>query len=268
MSNFDAKTDDMVRARPIESDDGFLDGRLKILQPRRGYRAGLDAVMVAAAIPALPGERIVEAGSGTGVASLCLLSRISELSVYGVEINAHYADLAGQNASRNGFSDQYHGILGDISMTARQRTECGLEPGSFDHAFANPPYRDSSRFRPGQDEGRNQALLLAPDALLDWIKFLISMVHSKGTITLILPGEFLEETLSLLHGRAGACVIYPLFTKRDESAKRVIVQATRDAHAPVRLLPGLILHGVNGGYSAEADGILRGHRNLTFTDYR
>ena len=83
------------------TDDGFLSGRLQILQPRKGYRAGADPVLLAAACPAKPGDNVLEAGCGAGVASICLGARVDALTLTGLELQEKYADLACENAARN-----------------------------------------------------------------------------------------------------------------------------------------------------------------------
>ncbi|MBZ0216856.1 MAG: methyltransferase, partial [Fimbriimonadaceae bacterium] len=169
MNKPESETLEEYQTRADETDDGFHNGQLRVLQPRKGYRAGLDAVMIAAAVPALPGERIVEAGSGTGVASLCLMNRVAGLTLFGLEVNRQYADLSRRNADRNKLSGGFHVVEGDIAMPPRQYGEYGLEPGSFAHAFANPPYRDEAGARAGADEGRNRANLLSSGELLSWV---------------------------------------------------------------------------------------------------
>ena len=57
-------------------DDAFLGGRLVLRQPARGYRAGADAVMLAAACSARAGERVLELGCGAGAALFCLGARV------------------------------------------------------------------------------------------------------------------------------------------------------------------------------------------------
>jgi tRNA1(Val) A37 N6-methylase TrmN6 len=87
------------------TEDGFLNGRLKIRQPKRGFRAGLDAVMLAAAVPARAGETALELGAGVGTASLCIAFRTG-CDVSGLEIDPQLAALANQNAARNAMSDR------------------------------------------------------------------------------------------------------------------------------------------------------------------
>ena len=40
------------------TEDRFLDGRLTVLQPKTGYRAATDPVLMAAAVPARRGQRL------------------------------------------------------------------------------------------------------------------------------------------------------------------------------------------------------------------
>lgn len=263
MSNPSIELQIDINCGPGETDDGFLGGQLNIIQPRKGYRAGLDAVMIAAAIPAKPGERIIEAGLGTGVASLCLMKQVPDLTICGLEINPDYADLARRNAGRDSSSGNLHVIEGDIAMPPANYAKYNLDVGSFAHAFANPPYRRESGSRAGSDPGRNRAHLLSPGGLALWTKFLLAMVSTKGTISLILPADMLDEALTLLKGRAGDVLIFPLFPKQHEPAKRIILQATKASRAPLTLLPGLILHDTDGSYTKQANAILRGNDRLS-----
>ena len=54
------------------STDDFLGGKLRVKQPKKGYRAGIDPVLLAASVNAHIGDNILDLGCGVGVASLCL----------------------------------------------------------------------------------------------------------------------------------------------------------------------------------------------------
>jgi len=122
------------------TEDGFLGGRLKILQPEKGYRAGIDAVFLAAAIPCTSGETLFEAGIGTGVAALCVAARVPGVHVTGIEIASRYAMLAEENAKRNGFARLIRVIHSDVKEALRRDLASMPAHGSFNHGFANPPY--------------------------------------------------------------------------------------------------------------------------------
>ena len=85
---------------PSLTEDGFLGGRVKVLQPEKGYRAGIDAVFLAASIPIEPGQTALEAGYGVGVVSLCVAARVAGVHITGVEIASRYSILAEENIKK------------------------------------------------------------------------------------------------------------------------------------------------------------------------
>ncbi|MEX1152635.1 tRNA1(Val) (adenine(37)-N6)-methyltransferase, partial [Parvibaculum sp.] len=158
-------TDDIA---PSTTDDGFLGNRLKLLQPEKGYRAGLDAVLLAASVPAREGERALEAGAGVGVASLCLAARVPGLEVAGLELQPDLVRLAERNIERNGLSGRVSILEGDIGLSPRDLAALGLEPNSFHHVFANPPFHDPATSPAPPDAGKAQAHLTLRSDLDDW----------------------------------------------------------------------------------------------------
>lgn len=239
------------------TEDAFLGGALKLWQPRRGYRAGVDAVMLAAAVPAAPGEAVLEAGIGAGAASLCLLRRAGALELTGLEREGAMAELALRNAARNGFAGSLRIVAGDVTMPGRSWQAHGLKQAFFDHSFANPPFYERGRARPARDPLRMAANMREPGELEDWIRFLTAMTRSGGSITLILPPADLGEALAAFGGRAGNIALFPLFPRRNTAAIRLIVQARKGSRAPLRMLSGLVLHDAGGAQSDAAEALLR-----------
>ena len=236
------------------SDDGFLGGALRILQPRRGYRAGLEAVFLAASVPAREGDQVLEAGCGVGVASLCLINRVPGVRVTGVELEPPLVDLAFENASRNGLADRARFIVSDI----RGGTD-GSEIGQNSHAhvFANPPFFTSGRSRQSEDALRNRAHICERRDLDAWIRFLVSIAMPGGSVTVIHRAEGLADLLRLFHRRVGDCRVLPLFPRAAQPASRVIVQGIKGSKAPAVLLQGLVLHGEDGQFTPKVQGVLR-----------
>ncbi len=227
------------------SEDRFLGGRVLVRQPEDGFRAGLDAVMLASAVPALPNETALELGAGVGTASLCLARRIENLTVAGLEIDERLAHIANGNAAVNGMSGRVSFLVGN----ALDMPEALRRP--FAHVFCNPPFHegevspDPVRARALQDEGR----------LADWLAAGLKRTVSGGTFTVILRADRLGEALAVLPERGIA--VFPLWPRVGEPAKRVIVQARNGSRAPLRLLPGMALHAAEGHYTFEADAVLR-----------
>jgi tRNA1(Val) A37 N6-methylase TrmN6 len=239
------------------TEDGFLDGRLRVLQPEKGFRAGIDSVFLAAAVPCSAGESVFEAGIGTGVAALCLLSRVPALHLTGIEIAARYAMLCEENARRNGFAGNLRVIHADLREALRRGAAAMPSPGTFSHAIANPPFFEEGRSTPSPNLLKAQAHGFAPEDLDTWMKVLHAMVTPKGTVTVIHRSEALGRLLEVMDGRFGDLRIAPLFPRQGAAASRVIVQGVKGSKAPLQLLGGMVLHGDGNAFTPEANAILR-----------
>ena len=236
------------------TEDRFLGGRVLVRQPEDGFRAGLDAVMLAASVPARPGETALELGAGAGTASLCLARRIENLTIAGLEIDERLVIMANANAAANGMDGRVLFLVGDVL----DPPEALRRP--FDHVFCNPPFHqgevspDPVRARALQDNGR----------LADWLAAGLRRTVSGGTFTAILRADRLSEALGVLPERGVA--IFPLWRRVGEQAKRAIVQVRNGSRAPLRLLPGLALHAAEGNYTPEADAVLKEGEALSLSD--
>jgi len=242
--------------------DDFLGGALKIWQPRRGFRAGSDAVLLAAAIEAKPGETLLDVGAGVGTAGLCALHRLPGTTLFAVELQAELAALAAENAAAAGFQDRCSVITADIGVRSSFAGQTGpggkafLEAG-FDHVFTNPPFFGRDRSQEAGTEGRTLARRESDVPLSGWLRFCIARARSKGTVTIIHRTERLGEILTAMEPLCGRIRILPLWPDATSGAKRVIVQGVKGAKSPLRLLPGLVLHDPGGGPSEMAEAIHR-----------
>jgi len=242
---------------PSLTEDGFLNGRLRILQPEKGYRAGIDAVFLAASLPCAPGDKVLEAGMGTGVAALCLAHRVPDLQITGIEVAARYAMLAEENARRNECGAGIKVIHADIKEALRRDVAHMPAAGSFAHAFANPPYFEDGKSTASPVALKAGAHNFSPEDLELWIKAMHGLLEARGTATVIYRAEALAKLLSLFEGRFGDITVAPLFPRHGLAATRIIVQGVKGSRAPVQLLPGLVLHGDDGKFTAAAEAVLR-----------
>ncbi|MDP8996554.1 MAG: methyltransferase [Pseudomonadota bacterium] len=239
------------------TDDAFLGGKLKILQPEKGYRAGIDAVFLGASIPIKDGDTVFEVGIGAGVASLCLLARNSNILVTGIESNTRYAILCEQNAKRNNFSDSVRIIHADVKDAMRRDLADMPAHGSFAHAFANPPYFEDGKVTQSPSLLKAAAHSFAPDDLEQWIKVLHAMVTLRGTVTIVHRAETLGKLLTSMESKFGDIRIAPLYAREGSAASRVIVQGVKGSRAPMQLLPGMVLHTEDNNFTPDAEAVLR-----------
>jgi tRNA1(Val) A37 N6-methylase TrmN6 len=237
---------------PETSEDGLLGGRLRLLQPVEGYRAAIDPVFLAAAVPAGAGEQVLDIGSGTGAAALCLAARLPGVRVSGIEKRLELVRLAAENAQRNGMADRLVFVRGDILQPPPR-----FAPGGYDHAMANPPFLPPGSGPPSPDPGKAAANVEGEAGLDAFLRFALAMVRPKGSLTFIHRADRLEVLLGLLAGKAGEIVVFPLWAGEGKPAKRVIVRARKGIGTPTRLSPGLALHRADGGYTAAAERVLR-----------
>ncbi|MBK5934495.1 tRNA1(Val) A37 N6-methylase TrmN6 [Rhodovulum imhoffii] len=225
------------------TEDDFLGGRVRAAQPAVGYRAGTDAVLLAAAVPAKPGQSVLELGCGAGVASLCLAVRVPDLRLTGIERQLPYAGLARTNAARNGVKMEI--VTADIT-----NLPASLRGQSFDHVFANPPYYLRTRGSAACDPGR-EAALGEETPLSQWMDVATRRLVPGGWLTVIQRVERLPDLMQALDDRLGSAELLPLAPRQGRAAKLGVLRARKGARGAFRLLPPLVLHM---GARHETDG--------------
>jgi tRNA1(Val) A37 N6-methylase TrmN6 len=249
--------------QPIETtQDGLLDGRVRLIQPKVGYRAGMDAALLAAAVDAEPGERALEAGCGAGAALFQAAARAPEALFVGVERDAAALDLAARNIVLNGMEQRVLARAGDIGQGFAALGF--LAPGEppFDLAFANPPFYDDPKALRAPHPGK-QAAWMAETGLDSWTRFLVKAVRDGGRVIMIHRAERLLDVLALFSGQAGSVQVRAIHPHADEPAKRILVRAVKGGKAPLVLLPPLVLHDRSDAkHTPEAEAILRGEAGL------
>jgi tRNA1(Val) A37 N6-methylase TrmN6 len=241
----------------VTTRNALLDGRIVLHQPRRGARATGEPVFLAAALRAAPGQTVLDAGAGTGAASLCLVHRLPGLAVTALEVQAPLAELVRRNAIENGRAEEVCAVNGDLAAPPD-----GVRRIAFDHVMTNPPFFLPGRGRPSPDESRSLARSEAALDLAAWMRACLARLKPGGTITAIHRAERLGELLAALDGRTGGLHVHPFWPARGRPAKLVLVQARKGSRAPAILLPGMVLHEAGGAFTDEARAVLRDGRAL------
>ena len=214
--------------------DAFLGGRLRLWQPRHGYRAGIDPVLLAATVAARGGQRVLDLGCGVGTAMLCLHARVPDLALTGVERDPLAADLARRNAEAAGArATVVTADLTDLPMPLRAET--------FDHVITNPPYFDrtagAAAADPGRDLGRGGDVTLET-----WLDAAIRRVRPGGRLWLVQPVGRLDRVIATLAGRLGSLAVRPLCARESRAPHLALITARHGGRAPFVLAPPLVLH--------------------------
>lgn len=200
-------------------------------------------------MPAEAGETVLDAGLGSGAASLCLLARVPGCVATGLEIQPELADLARRGAVLNGVALEV--LEGDLLALPP-----GLRPRQFDHVLTNPPFGEVGRGTPSPSGQRERAHATAA-GIGGWLDACLRRVAPRGRLTLVHRADRLDHILASLAGRLGGIVVHPFWPAVGEPARRIVVRGRKGSRAPLRLAPGLILHGPDGRFTAEAEAVLR-----------
>jgi tRNA1(Val) A37 N6-methylase TrmN6 len=246
--------------------DGFLNTRLRLWQPRTGYRAATDPVFLAACVPAKPGEQVLELGCGVGAALFCLGTRVPGLSLAGVEMQADYAELARRNGAENS-------LTAEITTADFTDLPPDLKAASFDHVLANPPYGVPGSGTKAANSSKDFANV-EETPLEVWIDTALRRLKPKGMFSMIHRSERLPEILAALDRRVGGIGVKPLASRAGSPAGRILLRARKGSRAIFRLHPPLILHEGpqhprdSDSYTQAARAILRDGSALEFYENR
>lgn len=240
--------------------DAFLCGKLHLWQPRDGYRAATDPVLMAAACPARVGQSVLDLGCGVGAGALCLGARVPGLALFGLELQPEYADLARRNAAENNQEmDVICGDLADMPPVLRR---------DFDHVIANPPYYRANG-TPSPNPGRSAAMMVADAPLGLWVQTASQRLAPGGWLTLICGADGLPEVLSAMGTKLGSAAVLPLAPRTGKPALRIILRARKTGRGAFRLLAPFVIHdgpahtGDRESYTPSANAVLRGGGSLS-----
>lgn len=238
----------------------FLGGRLQLVQPARGHRVGTDAALLSTCLSPAAGETVYDLGAGIGAAGLGLAVRCPQSRVALVEIDPLIAALAAGNAARNGLEERVTTLEADV--TQRPAKGQALLPDAADHVMMNPPFHLPGTIRPAPDAYRAAAHMHREADEDAWILCALALLRARGTLALIHRVDALPRLLAGLDRRFGDIRVKPVQPRVGVAAGRLLIRAVKGSRAPFLLLPPLILHDANGGFTAEADALHRGEASI------
>lgn len=246
--------------------DAFHQGRFSLVQPRDGgHRAGMDALVLAAAVPGSFSGRLADFGAGAGAAGFAVAARLSGAAVVLVEREAEMAECAARsiahpaNAALDG---RVSLVVADLAAPAAARRGAGLPDRFFDFVVMNPPFND------GRDRAAPGALRriahVAPDDLFEtWLRAAAAVLRPDGGVAMIARPEQVGTLLAAAKGRFGGVEILPVHPTADKAAIRMVVRGRRGSRARLSMMPPLILHRHAGGPPTErAEAIGAGAASL------
>lgn len=232
------------------TENKLLDGRVTLLQPKKGYRVAVDPVLLAAAVPANEGDSILDLGSGTGAVGLCLQARVPGCTITGMENNQEYLSLSRQSVEKNNWQANIRFIEGSVEAPPPE-----LEPESFDWVTANPPYYMEGDHSPSPDPGKNAAHA-REGYLRSWIDCAFRCLRPAGWFFMIYPADEDDEALAGLNKVFQEIRILRIQPKVSFPTKRHILAARKGGTPFIREAGILVLHEDNGDFTTKARAVL------------
>jgi tRNA1(Val) A37 N6-methylase TrmN6 len=239
------------------SEDALLGGRVRLRQPRRGHRAGTDAVLLAASAEVQRGERVADVGASTGAVGLMVAARVPEIDLLFVEREAGLAALCRENVLLNGLGGRARVIEADVLAPAAAREAAGLVPGNADVVVTNPPFLDPARTRRSPDAARAGAHVLPEGGLALWLRACADLLGPKGRLALIHRADSVEDVLGAIPRGFGGVNLRFVHPRRDAAAIRVLVAARRGSRAPLAVEPPVFIHE-DARFTSEAGAMHSG----------
>lgn len=254
-----------VSALPPHTVDAFHRADFWLLQPKKGgHRAGMDAMMLASAVPGSFAGRLADFGAGAGAAGLAVASRCKNAHALLVELTSEMATFATATLAYPGnahLRDRAAVLTADVSLSGKARAKAGLADRTLDFVIMNPPF-NPAHHRPTPDALKRQAHVMDDGLFENWIRSAAAVVRPRGGFAIIARPESLVPILNALEGRFGNAEIVPVHPRADAPAIRVIVRAVRASRAAMRICPPLVLHDEYDGCSQRAEDINNGHASL------
>ena len=176
--------------------DSFLGGGIRIWQPKKGYRAGIDPILLAASVNVSAGQKVLDLGCGVGTASFAIGYRVKNVELYGIEIQKVFADLADLNSKENGIEFQVE--CADISKLSSNITS-----KNFDHVIANPPYFDRKSSVRGINISKEKSFG-DTRPISEWLKVAAKRAKPKGFVHFIVRSDRLIEIFTNMPNSLGS----------------------------------------------------------------
>lgn len=229
----------------------LLGGRLRIIQPRLGYRFSIDALLLAHFVRLKEGASVLELGTGSGVIAVLLARRRQCRRVIGIEIQPELADLARRNVRENGLDDRVEIRCGDV------RKPAGLIPErAFDAAVFNPPYRrlETGRINDNPQRANSRHELLG--SVRDFLNAAAPALKAKGSVSVIYPSSRTVDLFAAMRGaRLEPRRLRPVYSRADSEGAFVLVEGIKEGGEALSLLPPLVLYGEDGRYTTAVEAI-------------
>jgi len=247
--------------------DAFHRGGFHLVQPAKDtHRSGVDATILAAAVPDGFSGTFADLGSGAGAAAFSVLDRCREAKAVLYEISPLMADCARAGLALDGnehLRERVRVVEADVALDGKAREQAGFPRDIFDWVIANPPFNDP-RDRATPKAEKAGAHVMDAELLSRWIKTACAIARPGSGLSVIARPQSIVEILAAMEGRYGAVTVLPVHPRPSKPAIRLVVSGIKGSKKQLEFAPPLFLHDADGGtkFSARAEAITNGRETL------
>ena len=232
---------------PTFTTDSFFNGKIRVMQNRRGYRFSIDAVLLAYHAAPRAQEKVLDLGTGCGIISLIMASRCAGLEIYAVEVQTELADLADTNVHQNRLQDRIVVLCTDMKLLTLKMTS-----GPFDLIVSNPPYHRPGSGRINPDAQRAVARHEIKASLVDVLQTTRRMLRTAGRFVTIYTAERTTDILSQMRNEnIEPKLLRMIHSNRDADAGLVLIEGLKGGRPGLKVAPPLFVYDEKGDYTAE-----------------
>lgn len=238
-----------------ETMEPFFNGKLQVIQKKKGYRFSIDAVLLNQFTKIRKNERVIDLGTGCGILPLMLSQTTKAHSFVGVEIQKGLAQCAKKNVVLNHLEDRILILKQDI-----RGLKGNFSPGSFDVVLSNPPYRkyQTGRINPSMEKAIARHEIKG--TLGDLVSIASYLLPPKGRCYLIFPAL---RTVDLLIALRGAKLepkrLQFVHPRMGDEAQFILIESIKGSGVELKIMDPLFLHETNRGEGSVLNG-----KNKTF----
>lgn len=227
--------------------DSFFNGKIRVMQNRRGYRFSIDAVLLAYHAAPRAQEKVLDLGTGCGIISLIMASRYDGLEIYAVEVQTELADLADTNVHQNRLQDRIVVLCTDMKLLTLKMTS-----GPFDLVVSNPPYHRPGSGRINPDAQRAVARHEIKASLVDVLQTTRRMLRKAGRFVTIYTAERTTDILSQMRNEnIEPKLLRMIHSNRDADAGLILIEGLKGGRPGLKVAPPLFVYDEKGDYTAE-----------------
>lgn len=241
----------MVQVKDCEVVDTLKKSGFKIIQDRKRFCFGIDAVILADYAEIRKNDVVYDLGTGTGIIPMLLAGRSRNVKITALEVQQESADMAQRSVAMNSLESVINVVNGDIKKTAEL-----FPKAQADVVTCNPPYMIFQHGKQNPSDCKAIARHEVLCTLEDVVKSASFLLKPKGRFYMIHRPFRLAEIFRVM-------AAYNLEPKRmrlvqpfeDKEPNMVLIEARKGANSRITVEKPLVVYNTPGDYTDEIKSI-------------